>query len=222
MNGTVRIGASMMAVSVLGLTGVAGANIVTNGGFEAQGIGGMLDAEGWNQIEVSPGTSEAVSVRTDASPAEGGWHLELSVMGAADGGPLAEAQFQTALFSVTPGDAYDISLWSRRVGDLGVGAIAGYEVQWLDSDGSNGGGVKGSTGFFGIGGSLTEDYQSFGATGVIAAADSDAALVVLRVVGGAIDGSDATVYFDGVNLIPAPAGITGLAGLLLCVRRKRG
>jgi hypothetical protein len=214
-------GTTVTAATVLISAGGAAANIVTNGGFEAQGIGGVLDAEGWTQIEVSPGMSEAVSVRNDEAPDEGNWHLELAVNGADDGGPLAEAQFLTALFSVTPGDAYDIALSARRVGDLGVGTIAGYEVQWLDSDGSNGGGVKGSSGFFGIGPDLTDDYQVFGASGIVAAADSDAALVVLRVVGGAFDGSDATVYFDGVSLVPSP-GCAALVGLLLGVRRRRG
>lgn len=197
-------------------------NIVTNGGFED--ASGPTTASGWNHIATAPGSSSASSTRSTAMPAAGDAHLALSVTGAADGGPLAEAQFQTALFSITPGVGYDLSLLAKRVDPLGVGIVTGFEVQWLDSDGSAGGGVRGSTGFFGFGGDLTENYEAFGFSNQIAAPDSDAALVIIRLVGGAIPDTAGTVYVDNVSLtvVPAPgtlaaAGLLGLAGL----RRRR-
>ncbi|MBK7405142.1 MAG: hypothetical protein IPJ41_11040 [Phycisphaerales bacterium] len=121
------------------------------------------------------------------------------------------------------GDTVDFGVLVRRNGAIGPGVVVFLEVQWLDSDGSNGGGVKGTTGLLEIGGQLGDSYQSFGFGGAVVAPDADAALVKLSVVGGAFDGSDGSAYFDAATLsvVPAPASVTLAAPLALVGLRRR-
>jgi hypothetical protein len=200
--------------------GAAG-EIISNGGFEL-GSGG--DATGWNEISVFGGDAFASTTRSDLMPGAGDWGLRLEIAGASNFGPLAEAQHQTSLNSVAPGQMFDFSVDLKREGALGPGVVMFLEIQWLDSDGSAGGGVVGSSGAIQIAGLLSESYQSFGFDDIVAANNADAALVILRLVGGAIDGSDAIVYADNASLraVPAPSALgLGLAGLALGARRRR-
>ena len=174
--------------------------LVANGGFES---GAGVDADGWNLLEFAAGSSTAIADRSATVPNSGSWHVSLSVVGAANGGPAAEAQQLTANGSVVPGEVYDMSAQIRRVGAFGPGAVSQIAIQWLDSDASHGGGVKGSTGFMGIEGALTETYASFGFTGVVAPAGADAALIQIRLAGGAIAGSSGVIACDDVTLISA-------------------
>lgn len=199
----------------------ASADIVGNGGFES---GTGSDADAWNEIPIFGGGASATVARTDAAPAEGSWHMVLSVEGAGDFGPAAVLQQQTSLGSVSTGDITDFGVLARRDGALGPGVVVFLEVQWLDSDGSHGGGVKGTTGLMEIGGQLTDSYQSFGFNGAVVATDADAALIIMSVIGGAFDGSDGSAYFDHATLtvVPAPASLL-LAGpaALGAIRRRR-
>ncbi|MFI4897607.1 MAG: hypothetical protein ACIARR_07260 [Phycisphaerales bacterium JB059] len=215
-----QLAPAMIALASFASIGNAG-EIVSNGGFEL-GSGG--DADGWNEISIFGGGAFASVLRSDLMPGAGDWGMRLEIAGASDFGPLAEAQHQTALNSVAAGQMFDFSVDLKREGALGPGVVMFLEVQWLDSDGSNGGGVVGSSGAIQIAGLLTESYQSFGFDDIVAANNADAALVILRLVGGALDGSDAVVYADNVSLraVPAPSALgLGLAGLTLGARRRR-
>lgn len=208
------------AMAVVALSGLAHADLVTNSGFEN---GAGITATGWNLIQAPGPNASATAERATVSPLNGSFHLRLAVQGADGAGALAEAQFQTALFSVTPGNAYDLSLFARSATDIGPGVVAGYEIQWLDSDGSNGGGVKGSSGFVGFAG-LTSSYSSFSILNSVAAADSDAALVIIRLVAGAFPASNGSIFADDVTLtaVPAPgaAALLGVAALTVGRRRR--
>lgn len=175
-----------------------GAALVSNGGFES---GTGASADGWTLVETAPGSSVALADRSSALPYGGDWHLSLGVIGAANGGPAAVAEQLTPTGSVIPGNAYDLQFHARRVGSFGPGVVAQHVVQWLDSDGSHGGGVKGTTGFVSIEGALTESYAPFGFTNQVAPAGADAALVMLRLAGGAIAGSSGTMACDDVSLL---------------------
>lgn len=201
--------AFLLAVPAM-LTATASGDIVTNGGFEA---GNGADADAWNEIPIFGGGATASSERADIAPFAGAWHLSLAVTGAADFGPVALVQQQTALNSVATGDVADFNVMVRRNGALGPGIVVFLEVQWLDSDGSNGGGVKGTSGLLEIGGSLTDEYQTFGFDDLVVAADADAALINMSVTGGAFDGSDGAAYFDNASLVVVPA--PGVPALLL-------
>ncbi len=176
----------------------SGSSLVANGGFEA---GTGMNADSWSLLELPMGSSTASAIRDSAVPYGGSWHLSLSVAGAADGGPAAEAQHLSPTDSVIPGSEYDLQVMIRRVGDFGPGVVAQIAVQWLDSDGSHGGGVKGSTGFTNIQDGITEDYSAFGFDDLVAPTGSDAALVLLRLAGGAMSGSDGQIACDDVSLV---------------------
>jgi beta-glucanase (GH16 family) len=174
--------------------------LVVNGGFE---LGTGVDADNWTMLEFPAGSSIAIADRVATVPNSGAWRLSLSVVGAANGGPAAEAQQLTPTGSVIPGKAYDMEAQIRRVGAFGPGVVSQIAIQWLDSDASHGGGVKGSTGFMGIEGALTESYAPFGFTGVVAPAGADAALIQIRLAGGAIAGSSGEIACDDVTLVSA-------------------
>ena len=198
----------------------ASATINANPGFEA-GTGG--DADNWGEFFFGGGAA-TIAERTATEPASGSWHMRLHLAGTDPSGSHAEAQNLTPLFSVTPGTLYDFSFDAKRVGDLAPGVVAFYRVQWLDSDGSHGGGVKGSTPLTMFGNSLTETYQPFGFVGLPAAADSDAALIAVWMDGGAQANQFGTVYLDNAALtVPEPASFgLLLAGAALVLRRRQG
>ncbi|MBN2563814.1 MAG: family 16 glycosylhydrolase [Phycisphaerae bacterium] len=173
-----------------------GSVLLLNGGFE-QGTG--TDADYWSLLEYVAGSSTATAIRDATVPYSGAWHVLLSVTGAGDAGPAALAQQVTAPGTVVPGSSYDLIAQVRRIGSLGPGAVAQLYMQWLNASG----GVVGDTGYLDIGGGLSEDYAPFGFLGVVAPASADKALVMLRVAGGAIAGSNADIAFDDVELTSA-------------------
>ena len=77
---------------------------VTNGGFEA---GTGPDADNWNEIEVAGGSMGAAALadRTTSNVRTGDYAMMLSVTGAADFGPVAEIQQQTAVHAKESGRA---------------------------------------------------------------------------------------------------------------------
>ena len=177
-----------------------GSQLVSNGGFED---GDGASADDWSFYEIAMGSSTAIAQRVETTPYSGSWRLSLLVAGAADGGPAAEAQQLTPVDSVVAGATYDLSGQMRTVGTFGAGVVAQLCVQWLDSDGSHGGGVKGSTGFIDIQGQLGASYAPVGISNIVAANGADAALIIVRLAGGAFDGSDGEIACDDVMLTSA-------------------
>jgi len=213
-----KVAALTMIVCCTVVAAPAMATINLNPGFE---LGAGTDADNWLELAGGGGPGTATH-RVGTEPESGDWHMMLRLGG--DGSPsFAEAQNLTATGSVTPGELYDFTVDAKRVGPLGVSVVVFIEVQWLDSDGSHGGGVKGSSGLQGIFGTLSETYQPYGFTGITPAAGSDAALIKLLVQGGAVAGNSATVFFDNAALVvPEPASFAlVLAGAALVLRRRR-
>jgi beta-glucanase (GH16 family) len=176
----------------------SGGNVLLlNGGFEA-GIG--TAATNWTFARFANGSATAVSERADTEVRTGSYRLRLKVAGAAGSGPAAEARQTTPTGSVVPGLAYDMQVYVRRIGTIGAGVVGQLNVQWLDTDASHGGGVKGQTGFVNIEGGLTETFAVRGFTNIVAPPGADAAAVILRLAGGAFVGSAAELAFDDASL----------------------
>lgn len=173
-----------------------GAVLSANGGFE---FGSGAAADGWMQLEY-PGNGATASVtRDNATPHSGAWNLRMNVAGAAGGGSAAVAQQVTPNGSIVPGNTYSLTAQARRIGAVGPGAVVQLNLQWLNAAG----GVVGSTGFLDIGGSVTEQYAEVGFMNVVAPANANKAMIMLRLAAGAFAGSEATIAFDDVALTTA-------------------
>ncbi|MEN6306189.1 MAG: carbohydrate binding domain-containing protein [Anaerohalosphaeraceae bacterium] len=195
------------------LVSAANANLIGNGGFESP-IGTIVDNWSVNAI----GNTASVT-RVTGNSYNGSYAAEFIVNYISETGTKAEILQQTLTGSIIPGQAYDFSFYAK--GLAGPGVVGFYQVQWLDSDGSNGGGVKGVTPMVQFGTSLTSVYQRFGFIGQTAAAGADAAFISIRLEGGAFVGSIGNMLVDKAVLTPEPAGLIllGLGGLV--IRRRK-
>lgn len=195
------------------LVGAANANLIGNGGFESE-IGAIVD--NWS-MNVIGNTASVTRVTGDAY--SGSYAVEAMVNYIDQTGTKAEILQQTLTGSIAGGQLYDFSFYAK--GTAGPGVVGFYQIQWLDSDGSDGGGVKGVSPLVQFGTSLTGAYQLFGQTGLEAAAGADAAFISIRLEGGAFVGSTGTMLVDDVVLTPEPASLVllGLGGLAL--RRRK-
>ncbi len=176
--------------------------LVLNGGFES---GSGTDADNWSELEYPGGSSVATVTRDNTHPYSGDWHLSLHVVGASNGGPAALGQQITPDGSVTPGQTYDLLAQVRRDGALGASVVVQLNMQWLNAAGA----VVGGTGYLDIGNQISETYAQFGFTNVVAPANADKALIMLRVAAGAISGASATIHYDDVALTSAGGLMTG-------------
>lgn len=211
--------AAVVAALVMLVAAPASANIVSNSGFE---LGTGADADSWLEIAGFAPPAAATAERVGTGAYSGNYAIKLTVTGnSLSVGTHAEVQQQTSLFSVVPGMSYDFSLYGK-LDLLGPGVVTFTRIFWMDSDGSNGGGIKGDTGLFSLNGmGSTYSLQSF--PGLVAAPDSDAALVMVWMDGGAFTGSDGVMFVDDVALtvIPEPATAMLFCGAIAMLLGRR-
>jgi len=179
-----------------------GNELVTNGSFE-NGIG--ANADNWTFAAFPSGNATASAARVATIPASGSWAMQLSVAGAANGGPAAEASQITSAGLIVPGSAYSFTVQGRRVGEIGVGVVVQMQLRWLNGNNA----IVGLTPYVDISGGITESYSEFGIYDVVAPAIAVKAQVVLRLAGGAIVGSDATIIYDDVSVASASGAQVG-------------
>ncbi|HEX8341221.1 MAG TPA: PEP-CTERM sorting domain-containing protein [Tepidisphaeraceae bacterium] len=213
-----------MAVSMMSVPASA---VLLNTSFEN---GAGTDADNFNEIEASGDTAntnpQADRVNSDART--GSFSLRLSYANTATVGVGSNAEIQQLTSPpglVNPGDTFNFSFFAKRAGDLGPGTVGFYRVQFLDSDGSAGGGVKGDTGLQQYQNGLQDGtYTQFTLNNIIAPAGADAALISIQLSGGAVANASATVFIDDVTLttVPEPTAALALAGVgAMALRRKR-
>lgn len=191
---------------MMGWVAIANAGVlpITNAGFESS-------FTGWTQNPIGDGT--VISITSDAYDGSSAALLTTDWQGGT--GVKAEIMQVTATGSITPGTAYDFEIYVK--GQMGVGGVAWAEILWLDTDGSDGGGVKGGSGLINLFAGLNSStYQLKGGT-YSAAAGADAAQISIRCEGGAMAAVN-TLYVDAVPE-PATLGLLAIGGYFL--RRRK-
>ena len=204
------------------------AQVLLNTSFE-NGTGG--DADNWNEIQASgdPTNATPTAARVQSNPHTGLYSMQLSYTNTSTPGTGSNAEVQQLTSPpgvVNPGEMYNLSFFAKQVGALGDGTVGFYRVAFLDSDGSDGGGEKGSTGLQQYQGQLVDgQYQQITLNNILVPATADAALVSIQLAGGAVPNASGLVYIDDVTLtnnIPEPTSLAllGLGGLGLMRRRR--
>jgi hypothetical protein len=194
-----------------------------NGGFE-EGVG--INAEFWAENIANPGEgANTLLERVNTAPFAGSFHMLLQV----DGGSTRPGNLllQSDQFAIEPETEYVFSFFARRDGAAGPGLFAAYEIQFLDSDGSNGGGVKGTVGPTNFYNTLGETYQEIRLSIMtpFASTGADAAFIRFQFAGGAFAESDGRLLIDEVYFLsipePTSTSLLALVGIGVLTRRTR-
>lgn len=213
------------ALSVYSLSNTASAaNLLLNPGFEVAGGGGATDADGWNEVVGGP---TGTVTRGTVMPAVGSGHAFIDFTNGAPGpgGAYFIEQNQGAN-TIDNGLNYDFSFFAKTDTTDFTGVNIFYQVQWLDQDGSDGGGFKGGV-ETSITGDLTSSYQEFSANNIDVPDGADSFLIRFQISAGAVDNISANLYVDSVSLdvtqVPEPSSsaLLGLGGLALVLRRRK-
>ncbi len=195
-------------------------NILLNPGFEA-GVGG--DATDWEQIGGPAGSTS----RSGSMPASGSF----SALMAADhinNTPTADVYFiqQVQPFgSIDSSLNYDLS-FAAKVDSLDFTAIdMFYQIQWLDQDTSNGGGVIGESLVSLIAAGINTSYQTFSLSDIDVPDGADSFLLRFQLSPGPVPGIANGLYIDDASLsavVPEPAAFSlFVVGIFLPIARRR-
>ena len=176
-------------------TNATAANLLENGGFEA---GSGADATGWEEIG---GGGNGFSGRSETDAQTGTAHGYMSIDNTTN--PVGAGLFVQQVLpvgSVDPAQLYSLT-FQAKVDHLdfeGINVFA--EVQWLDQDNSDGGGVVGGTleSLITFGPGLSTDYQEFSLIDLDPPAEADSVLVRLQLAAGAVAGIQNGFYVDEV------------------------
>ncbi len=198
----------------------AHANIVLNPGFE-DGTGG--DADNWEEFAGPAGST----TRSNLMPNSGNFSAYMQadhLNNTPSAAPYFIQQVQP-VGSINNALNYDLSFFAKTDSTDFTGFDMFAQIQWLDQDGSDGGGVKGETLTQLIPLGINTSYQQFSLNNLDAADGSDSFLVRFQLSPGPIQGIVNGLYVDDVDLspVPEPTGFSLLAlgGLLSLARRRR-
>ena len=170
-------------------------NLLLNPGFE---LGSGADAEDWEEFGGPAGSTS----RSGAMPNTGGFSLYMEV-DHFNNTPTAVAYFAQQVQPVGSIDNtlnYDLS-FSAKVDTLDFEGIdMFYQLQWLDQDASNGGGVIGETLVPLIPAGIDTSYQTFGLTDVDVPDGADSFLLRFQLSPGPIPDIANGLYIDDASL----------------------
>ena len=202
----------------------ASADVLLNGGFEL-GAGG--NADNWNQIAGPFGTS----TQSNLDPFDGAFSAYMQIDNSNAPNLYAFEQIQ-GVGSIDPLQNYNLSFYAR-IDDDSAAALVGLDffvdIQWLDQDGSDGGGFQGGTLVSLVGAGINTGYQLFELLDLDVPDTADSFLLRFSMNPGAVAGLTNGLYVDNAVLsstsgaVPEPgsAVMLGLGGLAMLMRRRR-
>ena len=218
------IGSLVLAalVAVATFSSHASANILSNPGFES---GTGSDADDWGEIVGGPsGTVE----RSSVMPNTGSFHAYMTVDHVNN--PVAGGAYfieqNLGANNIDNSKNYNLSFFAKVDSTDFTGVNMFSQIQWLDQDGSDGGGVKGEllTALPPLG--LNTTYQQFNLSDLDVPDGADSFLLRFQLAAGAVDQIQNGFYVDDAVLsqVPEPAslGLLLMGGFLTLSRRRRG
>jgi len=199
------IGKLSMGV-LIACTGLAGANLLTNGDFETQGAGGTDDAAGWFRTN----TSIVGRYNETGQAGHGDWELLLQ--------DNADAwHWASQIVPATAGVEYTASIQMKGV--LQAGEIGYVYIDFQDSGGAS------------LGAQWSEyvssdaDYADFAwvTRTKVATAPAGTAQIEFRAMTKLDGQGNSGVWMDNAELVPEPAtmGLFGLMGGAMLWARRR-
>jgi hypothetical protein len=212
---------AVCALTLSTMGSLSAANILLNSGFES---GTAADADNWGEFGAS---SNAISGRSDVSPFTGTHHAYMAIDNTTTvSGAALFVEQNLGANTIDSSKTYDLTFYAKSDTTDFTGINMFAQIQWLDQDGSDGGGFKGETlqSLIGFGPGLNTSYQQFSMSGLTPAAGSDSFLVRFQLAAGAISGIQNGLSVDDISLsqVPEPSSsiLLGLGALALLRRRR--
>ncbi len=203
------------------------ADAIVNGGFEA---GTGADVSDWIENAGSNGTAG----RSMLGPNSGSWsaYMEFDNTATAVAANYHVRQVQP-VGSIDPNSNYDLRFWAKADSADFTGVNMFVNLQFLDQDGSDGGGVKLQllksmiTDSAALGATIGTAYQEFSLLNIDVPDTADSFQISFELAAGAVQGIMNGLHVDDASLspvaIPEPASfaLVGLGAVGLLSRRTR-
>lgn len=176
------------------------AEVATNGGFEAAGMGGATESQGWS-VAVSGGPG-SLSERTSAMARTGGFSHHLVTFGAAAIGGNASVSQNSATMGIALQENTSVSASFYGKYNLGPGGVGFYVLRVLNGAGA----IVTQTPLGVINNGTGGAYQLFNTVSLTVPAfgappnDAYFAFIELNVAAGAFVGSSAEGHVDDVSI----------------------
>jgi hypothetical protein len=208
----------LMSLSLAGAASAA--NILLNPGFE---LGTGADADNWAEFGSPPAGTTARQV---LQPFSGDFHIYMKVDNL-NNPPAGVALFAEQIQGVGSIDNslnYNLSFYAKSDTTDFTGVNMFYQLQWLDQDGSDGGGLKGEILNSLVDGGINTTYQQFVLNNINVPDGADSFLLRFQLAAGAVDDIVQGLSVDNAVLeaVPEPSSLSllALAGLFAMKRRR--
>lgn len=201
-------------------------DVITNGGFE---LGTGADADNWTEISGANGS--AIRDESDSNSGTASAYMSFDNTGSATGANYQVLQVG-AVGSIDNTLNYDL-IFSAKADSLDFTGIQFFvQLQFLDQDNSDGGGVKGDilrsmiTDGADLGNTISTDYQTFSLLNVDVPDGSDSYQIGFQLPAGAVADIANGLRVDDVSLavtsVPEPCSTLVVFGTMIgCVLRRR-
>lgn len=215
--------------ATLGLISPVSADVITNGGFEA---GTGTNADAWEEIAAGP-NGTVIRDESDFNSGSASAYMSFDNTGDASPGNYLIQQVG-AVGTIDPNENYELVFSAKADSTDFTGINFFVQLQFLDQDGSNGGGVVGNTllslisDSATLGNSISTSYQTFTLADIDAPTGADSYQLSFQVPAGAVADIGNGMHVDDVSLsivtaVPEPGTATVLSLMLVggFLRRRR-